>query len=77
MDFQPWLLFKAHRGDEVAIKDVESSLDSDEIEREGFAYDVMPCRREPRARRRTRAITAELDGIKRGQSARRRESTCC
>lgn len=37
MDFQPWLLFRALRGDEVAIEDVENSLDTDKIEREGFA----------------------------------------
>lgn len=63
MDFQPWTLFRALRGEEFVTEDVESSLDSDEIEREGFAHDVTPCRKEPSARRRARAIAAELDGI--------------
>lgn len=75
MDFHPWLLFRALWGEDAAIGDVESSLDSDEIEREGFAHDVTPCRKEHRARRRARAISAKL-GCLEGAIGEERESTC-
>lgn len=39
MDFHPWLLFKALWGEETGV---DRSLDTEEIEREGFAHDVTP-----------------------------------